>query len=379
MPAPVRPRQLTGAIPTPAMTPPTDPPAAGPASASGWSLCLRAVSKHFNGVEAARQVGFELRRGQLLALLGPSGCGKTTTLRLIAGFETPDAGEIEIGGRLVAGPGLHIPPEKRRVGMVFQEYALFPHLSLGDNVGFGLRGYAGDKKRRVAEVLALVGLAGLEQRMPHELSGGQQQRVALARALAPEPDLVLLDEPFSNLDAGLRLRVRAEVRSILKHANATAVFVTHDQEEALSLVDQVAVMLEGTVQQVATPRQLYYQPVSRAVAAFIGDSNFIAGVGHGRWVECELGRLETQVEVWGPVDILLRPENIDVKPAPQGSGCRVREVVFFGHDQLVQINVHADLRLDARLGPTYQFFPGQPVEIRVVGPVMAYASAAARD
>ncbi len=330
------------------------------------------VSKHFNGVEAARRVSFELRKGQLLALLGPSGCGKTTTLRLIAGFEAPDVGEIEIGGRLVAGPGTHTPPEKRRVGMVFQEYALFPHLSLGDNVSFGLRGYSGNPKRRVAEVLELVGLEGLEQRMPHELSGGQQQRVALARALAPEPDLVLLDEPFSNLDAGLRVRVRAEVRGILKHANATAVFVTHDQEEALSLVDQVAIMLDGTVRQVATPRQLYYQPASREVAAFIGDSNFLPGSGHGRWVESELGRLETQVEVWGPVDILVRPESIDVKPAPQGAGCRVRDVVFFGHDQLVQLMVHANLSLDARLGPTYQFFPGQPVEIRVVGPVMAY-------
>lgn len=333
---------------------------------------MNGVSKQFNGVEAARGVSFQLRKGQLLALLGPSGCGKTTTLRLIAGFEAPDSGELEIGGRLVAGPGLHVPPEKRRVGMVFQEYALFPHLCLGDNVGFGLRHYVGDRKRRVAEVLELVGLSGLEQRMPHELSGGQQQRVALARALAPEPDLVLLDEPFSNLDAGLRVRVRAEVRSILKHANATAVFVTHDQEEALSLVDQVAVMLDGTVSQVATPRQLYYQPANREVAAFIGASNFLPGSGHGRWVECELGRLETQVEAWGAVDILVRPESIDVRPAAQGSGCRVREVVFFGHDQLVSLGVHANLSLDARLGPTYQFFPGQPVEIRIVGPVMAY-------
>ncbi len=341
---------------------------------SEWSLVLQGVSKSFANVEAARAVSFQLRSGQLLALLGPSGCGKTTTLRLIAGFEAPDAGEIAIGGRTVAGPGLYTPPEKRRVGMVFQEYALFPHLSVGENVAFGLRSYASDKGRRVATVLDMVGLSGLDKRMPHELSGGQQQRVALARALAPEPDLILLDEPFSNLDAALRVRVRAEVRAILKQANATAVFVTHDQEEALSLVDQVAVMLDGTVRQVATPRQLYYQPASREVAAFIGDSNFLPGVGCGRWVESELGRLETQVEVRGPVEALVRPESIDVRPAPHGSRFRVRDVVFFGHDQLISLQGQDGLTLDARLGPNYQFFPGQPVDIRVVGPVMAYSN-----
>ncbi|MCS7038272.1 MAG: ABC transporter ATP-binding protein [Anaerolineae bacterium] len=341
-----------------------------------WSLELRAVSKHFKDVGAARGVSFRLRKGQLLALLGPSGCGKTTTLRLIAGFEEPDAGEIVIGGRLVAGPGVFVPPEQRRVGMVFQEYALFPHLNVADNVRFGLRHYAGDAERRVRDVLELVGLTGLEKRMPHELSGGQQQRVALARALAPEPDLILLDEPFSNLDAGLRVRVRAEVRTILKEAAVTAVFVTHDQEEALSLVDQVAVMMDGVVLQVATPRELYYQPATRAVAAFVGDSNFLPGIGHGRWVECELGRLDTQVEVWGPVEVLIRPENIDVRPASQASGCRVRRVTFFGHDQLIGLDVQQRLQLDARTGPTYQFFPGQPVEIRVLGPVMAYPRSA---
>ncbi len=337
-----------------------------------WSLELREVSKQFKDVGAARRVSFCLRKGQLLALLGPSGCGKTTTLRLIAGFEEPDAGEILIGGRLVAGPGVFVPPERRRVGMVFQEYALFPHLTVADNVRFGLRHYAGETEKRVREVLELVGLLGLEKRMPHELSGGQQQRVALARALAPEPDLILLDEPFSNLDAGLRVRVRAEVRTILKEAEATAVFVTHDQEEALSLVDQVAVMMDGVVHQVASPREVYYQPATRAVAAFVGDSNFLPGIGHGRWVECELGRLDTQVEVWGPVDVLIRPEHIDVRPASQASSCRVREVTFFGHDQLIGLDFQQRLHLDARAGPAYQFFPGQPVEIRVLGPVMAY-------
>ena len=349
---------------------------ASPAVASdpAWSLRLSAVSKRFNGVGAARDVSFQLRKGQLLALLGPSGCGKTTTLRLIAGFETPDTGSIEIGGRVVAGPGAYVPPEKRRVGMVFQEYALFPHLSVEQNVRFGLDTSREDKGRRVGEVLELVGLGGLDKRMPHELSGGQQQRVALARALAPEPDLILLDEPFSNLDAGLRLRVRAEVRSILKQANATAVFVTHDQEEAMSLVDQVAVMLEGTVRQVASPRHLYYQPACREVAAFIGDSNFLPGQALDRSVEVEIGRLETQVDYTGPVEVLIRPESVALRPASQESGYRVRNVVFFGHDQLVTIQLQSGRTLDARLLPGYQFFPGQPVEVRIVGPVMVYAA-----
>ncbi len=208
---------------------------------------LSDLHKHFDDVGAVNGVSLALAQGDLLALLGPSGCGKTTTLRLIAGFERLDAGAIRIEGKMVAGDRTHLPPEQRRVGMVFQEYALFPHMSVDDNIRFGLHRYAGDKISRAATVLKLVGLDGLGARMPHELSGGQQQRVALARALGPEPDLVLLDEPFSNLDAGLRVRVRSEVRDILKAAGATAIFVTHDQEEALSLVDQVAVMMDGKV------------------------------------------------------------------------------------------------------------------------------------
>ncbi len=349
-------------------------PSAGTAPMSDWSLRLTGVSKRFGGVEAAKDVSFQLRKGQLLALLGPSGCGKTTTLRLIAGFEAPDGGSIEIGGRLMAGPGVFVPPERRRIGMVFQEYALFPHLSVAENVSFGLDAPAARRSQRVNEALELVGLRGLHKRMPHELSGGQQQRVALARALAPEPDLVLLDEPFSNLDAGLRLRVRAEVRSILKQANATAVFVTHDQEEAMSLVDQVAVMLDGSVRQVATPRQLYYQPADREVAAFVGDSNFLPGRALGRIVETEIGLVESQVDATGPVEALIRPESVALRPASQESGFRVRNVVFFGHDQLVTVQCQSARTLDARLLPGYQFFPGQPVEVRVVGPVMVYPS-----
>ncbi len=333
---------------------------------------LEGVTKRFGAVGAANGVSLGLAKGQLMALLGPSGCGKTTTLRMIAGFEPVDSGEIEIGGQVVASPRVHLPPERRRVGMVFQEYALFPHLSVLDNVRFGLHLYTGDRVRRANEVLDLVGLAGVENRMPHELSGGQQQRVALARALAPEPALVLLDEPFSNLDAGLRVRVRAEVRAILKEANATAIFVTHDQEEALSLVDQVAVMLNGRVHQVASPQKVYRQPVSREVAAFVGEANFLPGTATGREVVCELGTLETQVTVAGPVDVLIRPENLQILPGPATAAYRVRSSLFFGHDQLLTVETSSGTMLNARLGPSFHFALGQPVQLAVKGPVMAY-------
>ena len=242
------------------------------------------------------------------------------------------------------------------------------------NIRFGLHTYRGDRDRRVAAVMELVGLSGLGQRMPYELSGGQQQRVALARALAPEPDVVLLDEPFSNLDSALRVRVRADVRAILRQAGATAVFVTHDQEEALSLVDRVAVLIDGVVQQVAQPRVLYHQPATRQVAEFVGDTNFLPGTALGRRVETPLGTLETQNEARGPVDVLIRPENLIVTPASAQASCRVRSSLFFGHDQLVTLQLESGALLDARLGPLFTFAPGQPVQVRVHGPVMMFPS-----
>ena len=333
---------------------------------------LHQLVKHFDDVGAVNGVSLELPKGELMALLGPSGCGKTTTLRLIAGFERLDAGRIEIGGQVVAGPGIHLAPAKRRVGMVFQEYALFPHMSVAENIRFALHRFDGDKDRRIADVLELVGLFGLENRNPHELSGGQQQRVALARALAPEPALILLDEPFSNLDASLRVRVRAEVRAILKEAGATAIFVTHDQEEALSLVDGIAVMINGFVMQVASPQQLYHQPANRTVAEFVGDANFFEGEASGYRVRCELGDLHLQFANDGPVDILIRPENIRVKPAPSDSSFRVRDILFFGHDQLVTIGMPSGKQLATRVGPMYNFAIGQPVSVAVEGLLMAY-------
>ncbi len=341
-------------------------------------LQLQGVSKQFDSgdapVRAVNEVALTVDHGEFIALLGPSGCGKTTTLRLIAGFERVDAGAIEIDGMLVANSSVHLPPERRRVGMVFQEYALFPHVSVLANIEFGLRRMAAtDKRARTGEILDLTGLAGLEGRMPHELSGGQQQRVALARALAPNPALILLDEPFSNLDAGLRARVRAELGDILHAAETTAIFVTHDQEEALSLVDRVAVMLNGSVEQVASPHELYTNPATRTVAEFIGDANFLPGVGHGETIECELGILATRKQIHGQVDILLRPENIELLAAQPGlPAARVRHSLFFGHDQLITVQLPTGTYLTARLGPSDAYVPDLPLRVAVRSPVIAY-------
>jgi iron(III) transport system ATP-binding protein len=246
-------------------------------------------------------------------VLGPSGCGKTTLLRLVAGFEQPDAGGVEIGGRVVVGPRAWTPPESRRCGMVFQESALFPHLDVAGNVGFGLPRRGRDE--RVAEMVALVGLAGLQRRMPHELSGGQQQRVALARALAPDPTLILLDEPFSNLDATLRAELRVEVREILRGAGATALLVTHDQAEALEISDRVAVMRAGRIEQVTTPDELYLRPANRFVARFVGEANLLAGEVRDGEVQTLAGRFPTGNGA--PADgsraeVLLRPEQLQM-------------------------------------------------------------------
>jgi iron(III) transport system ATP-binding protein len=324
------------------------------------------LSKNFGEVQAISGVNLSLREGQFLALLGPSGCGKTTTLRLLAGFEPADSGTIAIAGQTVNGPGVFVPPEKRSVGMVFQEYALFPHLSVADNIAFGLAKGA-DKKKRVNETLDLVGLPGIYQRMPYELSGGQQQRVALARALAPNPQLVLLDEPFSNLDASLRAQVRAEVRQILRQAQATAIFVTHDQEEAFSLADEVAVMFDGKVAQTDSPHNLYRRPINRRVATFLGNANFLPGQASNGSVQCELGQLPVHSGFGGRVEVMLRPEDIGLTAAADAPA-QVLERQFYGHDQLVKIRLNSGTELYSRLlGFEGDFAPGQRVQVTVRG------------
>ena len=234
--------------------------------------------------------------GKILALLGPSGCGKTTLLRLIAGFEQPDEGQIAVGASVVSSPAGSLPPEKRRIGMVFQEGALFPHLTVEQNIGYGLPKDSG-RSRRIGEALDLVGLLGLSRRLPHELSGGQQQRVALARALAPGPDVLLLDEPFSNLDVKLRLQLQRDVAAILHESQVTAVFVTHDQQAALTVGDEVAVMNEGRLEQVGSPSAVFHSPESKFAAQFVGTVDFLpASVADGQ-LTCELGKLDRDSDV----------------------------------------------------------------------------------
>ncbi|MBP6761771.1 MAG: ABC transporter ATP-binding protein, partial [Thauera sp.] len=241
-------------------------------------LQLIDIDLAFGPHRIVHKLSFSLEKGQIGCLLGPSGCGKTTVLRCIAGFERVAAGEIRLGGEVVSTARMHLAPERRRIGMVFQDYALFPHLSVADNIGFGLRAEASTTRdARVAELLQLVGLAGQGNKYPHEMSGGQQQRVALARALAPRPSLLLLDEPFSNLDVELRERLSYEVRDIIKVAKTTAILVTHDQNEAFAVADEIGIMHEGRIQQWDTPYQLYHKPANRFVADFIGQGVFIEG------------------------------------------------------------------------------------------------------
>jgi len=280
----------------------------------------RGLWKRFNAGPVVRDVNLAVNAGDILALVGPSGCGKTTLLRLIAGFERLDEGAIEIDGQIVAADGQHVPPERRRVGMVFQDYAVFPHLSVGQNVGFAL-GKGGAKRARVSELLAFVGLPGREDAMPHELSGGEQQRVSLARALSIDPVVLLLDEPFSNLDAALRAGVRDEVRALLKASGTTAIFVTHDQEEALFLGDRVGVMRAGQLEQIDTPEAVFHRPQTRFVAEFLGQTVFVPGQTTSVGIDSPLGPIARRLSLTAgtKVEIAVRPDDVTFTPDPSGS------------------------------------------------------------
>jgi iron(III) transport system ATP-binding protein len=287
------------------------------------ALEIRDLSKQFepDQAPAVYNVSLSLEKGEILALVGPSGCGKTTTLRLIAGFEQPDSGSVILGERTVAGNGHFIPPERRGVGMVFQDHALFPHLTVHENVAFGLSRLP---KELVMEethsILELLGLDRLGQRYPHEISGGERQRVALARALAPQPIVLLLDEPFSSLDADLRIQIRGEVREILKSIGASAIFVTHDQEEALFMGDRLAVFNKGHLEQVATPEEIFHSPNTRFVAEFMGQTDFITGEVHQNGIQTEIGLLEQHLDLplGTCVEIGIRADDIAMQPHPDG-------------------------------------------------------------
>ncbi|CAN5519312.1 ABC transporter ATP-binding protein [soil metagenome] len=335
-------------------------------------LVLDQVTKRFREVTALEAVDLEVGRGELMAIVGPSGCGKSTMLRAVAGLTSIDSGRIVVGGRDVAGPGVFIPPEERHIGVVFQDLALFPHLDVAGNVAFGV---ARGERRRIGEVLDLVGLTGLEDRYPHELSGGEQQRVALARALAPRPDVVLLDEPFSHLDRNLRMEVREHTVEVLQAATATGVFVTHDQEEAMAVGDRVAVMRSGRFEQVAAPETAFHAPVNRFVATFLGEADFVAGTRSGTRVQTVLGSLPVTSAGTGHCDVMLRPHELAIQEDADGEGV-VERTEFRGAQVLHHVILPDGLRIRALRPHTDPVKAGTRVRVRTVlsHPLVAFAS-----
>ncbi|MEH0934489.1 ABC transporter ATP-binding protein [Micromonospora psammae] len=334
------------------------------------TLSVHAASKRDGPVQALRGAELTVAAGTLTAVLSPSGCGKATLLRCIVGFERLDAGEIHVGDVRVAAPGLHVAPHRRRVAVVAQDGALFPHLDVAGNVGYGLD-RAARRSGRIEEVLALVGLAGYGKRMPHQLSGGQQKRVAVARALAPRPPLILLDEPFTALDASLRADLRTDIRTALHADNATAVLVTHDQAEALSIADQVAVMHGGKVRQTGSPYDLYHAPADRWVAAFVGDANLLRATANGRTAHAPLGALPLAASHQGDVTVLVRPEQVRLHAASApGVPATVRNHLFHGHDAVVDLQLQDDTRITARiLDQPAAYAAGTSVRLTVHGTV----------
>ena len=308
----------------------------------GREILVDEVSVALGGSPVLCSASISAEPGRTLAILGPSGCGKTTLLRVLAGLQRLDSGQVVLGGTLMSGPGVHVAADKRGIGMVFQDWSLFPHLTVAANVAFGLprserprsRILPRPASRRVRDLLDLVGIPELSDRLPGSLSGGQQQRVALARALAPRPSVLLLDEPFSSLDTTLRVEVRAEVAALLRELEVTCVFVTHDQDEAFVLGDEVAVMRDGAVIQQAPPAVLYEQPADRWLAGFVGEADTVAGRAEGDIAYTSMGPMKLQSPLHGEVDVLLRPEEFALT---EGSSGTVDHIEFFGHDTLYYI------------------------------------------
>jgi iron(III) transport system ATP-binding protein len=334
-------------------------------------VAVEGVAKSYGEVRVLDSIDLEVDEAEVVVLLGPSGCGKTTLLRLVAGLDTVDRGVITIADRIVSADGIHVLPEQRQIGLVFQDGALFPHLSVGENVGFGLPRPQRRSSRRIDELLELVGLTGRGGDRPDELSGGQRQRVALARALAPSPELLLLDEPFSNLDAALRVQLRDEVARVVREAGTTSVFVTHDRGEAFAIADRVAVMSEGRLVQVSAPLDLYARPLTPWVATFLGDGSLIDGIADGSAAVTAVGRVELVAgSLTGPVRVLVRPEQVAVRIDPSGAG-RVVRVEPSGSTSGIDVVID-ETRLSARvLGPP-TVSPGDTVEVSVTGPCVMF-------
>jgi iron(III) transport system ATP-binding protein len=340
-------------------------------------LELDRVSHAYGRSEVVHALSLSLPRGAIGCLLGPSGSGKTTVLRVIAGFEPVSGGELRLNGAVVSAPSVCVPPERRSVGVVFQEHALFPHLRVAENVGFGLRAVPDrERARRVGELLETVGLGGLARKWPHELSGGQQQRVALARALAPRPSLLLLDEPFSSLDVDLRERLSLEVREVLKRAGTTAILVTHDQREAFAMADEIGVMRDGRIEQWARPYDLYHRPASRFVADFVGEGVLVPGrVASEREVEFELGRLAAALpegcgarcaRSGGPcrVSVLLRPDDV-VHDEAARVRARVAAKAFRGAEFLYTLELPSGARVLSLVPSHHDHAVGEAIGIRL--------------
>jgi len=354
----------------------------------GTVLSLRDIRQAYDDHQVVRGLSFDLKRGAIGCLLGPSGCGKTTVLRCIAGFEPIQSGEIRINDSLVSMPGLMVPPERRSVGMVFQDYALFPHLSVVQNIAFGLHGIEkAERERRIGHYLEATGLSGFETKFPHELSGGQQQRVALARAMAPRPELLLLDEPFSNLDVALRERLAADVRAIIKRFNITAILVTHDQHEAFAIADEVGVMHGGQIEQWDSAYDLYHRPATRFVADFVGQGVFLPGaVLSSRQVSIELGVLNGEIpascamgcDVCGKgcqVEVLLRPDDI-IHDDASGMHAEVLSKAFRGAEILYTLKLGSGRKVLALVPSHHNHAIGERIGIRLdVDHVVAFAPA----
>lgn len=320
------------------------------------------------GRPAISDISLTAHEGDILCLLGPSGCGKTTTLRAIAGFESISAGKVYLQGRLVSSPTVLVPTEERRVGMVFQEYALFPHLRVADNVAFGLRQLPVDQRAaQVETMLAMVGLTGFERRYPHELSGGQQQRVALARALAQKPVMLLLDEPFSNLDPDMTGKMREDLLHLLRHTNTTALLVTHDHDEAFSMADRIAVLNNGRLEQLDVPEAIYHTPATPFVADFVGQADFIPGLVEQRTVLTELGMFpnERGYPTATKVVVMIRPDDIHVAPSDQAKATILARQ-FRGSENLYTIALPSGRVVHSSASSTSVYSVGTPVELSVM-------------
>lgn len=343
-----------------------------PAAREPVDVSVRDVAVAYDGVVAVRDASLDVAAGEVVALLGPSGCGKTSMLRAIAGLERPTSGSVSLAGRVVSDDRAWVAPERRQIGMVFQDGALFPHLTVAQNVAFGL-GRDGarhpDRHDRVSELLGLVGLDGLDDRMPDTLSGGQRQRVALARSLAPAPGVLLLDEPFSALDAGLRVQVRSQVSQILREVGVTSIFVTHDQDEAFVMGDRVAVMRDTRIEQVGRPGELYRRPVNRWVAGFVGEANLVTGTRRNGSAETVLGSIPVDGDAemapsGADVAVLVRPEQIELFA---GGSAEVLDVEYYGHDVRYVVRLGDGSTVAARALPDRLHDRGDLVDVRFHG------------